>query len=260
MLNRYLLPCSLIASLLLLPVPAQSVQCSTSKCYLDVYNSVDEQALPVIERVRAIHSNLVKIIGSREAVRSKLIVINSTGYPWAVALSDNTVVITKGAIESIYRGVTRDIADARIAFVQARPEEELRADLRGYIFASIAGYRTDLLLGGEQGFFSDWMQQISPNPDSKTHPDNSVRVQFIEKGFQNILDNLPYYWFSVALAHFGNYTDAQYLLEDNLNIVETEFAYSNLGYIHIQTKNAIREFRHIERSNQPIKACRADAY
>ena len=38
----------------------------------------------------------------------------------------------------------------------------------------------------------------------------------------------------MALAHFGNYSDAQYLLEEHLNIVETEHAYANLGYIHIQ--------------------------
>ena len=267
MLRHHLLPCSLIAAITLFAsLPAHSIQCSTSKCYLDVYNSVDPESLPVIGRVRDIHRNLVKTIGSQQALRSKLIVINSTGHPWALALSDNAIVLTKGAIESMYRGVTDEIADARIAFVlgheishlvtddlfhhkafvfnqsegttqailQARPEEELRADLRGYTFASIAGYRTDLLLGGGNGFFESWMQQIAPDTNTKTHPLNDSRVEFIKKGFQNILDHLPYYWFSVALAHFGNYSDAQYLLEDHLNIVETEHAYANLGYIHIQ--------------------------
>jgi len=91
-----------------------------------------------------------------------------------------------------------------------------------------------VLLGGDNDFFRNWLSQITGGVSSKTHPDNESRRKFIEKGFQNIIDHLPYYHFSIALAHFGYYADAQYLLEDHLNLVETEEAYSNLGYVHIQ--------------------------
>jgi len=52
--------------------------------------------------------------------------------------------------------------------------------------------------------------------------------------FREILNDVAYYKFATALAHFGHYEDAQYLLEDHLNSVETTEGYSNLGYVHLQ--------------------------
>ncbi len=255
-----------LLSLCLFNTAYASIQCATSKCYIDVYKSVEPSTLPQIHRVNQIHAKLTQTIGSQRAILSKLVVINSNGHPWAAALSDNSIIITKGAIQSMYEGVSETLGDARIAFVighelshlvtddlfhhkafvinnspntkqsylRARPEEEYRADLRGYTVASIAGYRTDLLIGGNHDFFQNWLSQITPTTNTNTHPNNESRRQFIQTGFKNILDQIPYYHFAVVLAHFGHYTDAQYLLEDNLNLVETEQAYSNLGYVHIQ--------------------------
>ena len=239
--------------------------CSTSTCYLNAYNSVEPSALPVLDRVNDIYRKLSRTIGSQQANRSKLLVIDSDGFPWAVALSDNSVVITKGAVERMYRENDLELGDARLAFVlghelshlgtedlfhhrafsnnrkqgeirlwqQPRPEEELRADLRGYTFATIAGYATDRLIADDADFFRNWMSQVS-SLDSSTHPDNETRRKYLQEGFQNILQDVPYYRFAVALAHFGHYEDAQHLLEDYLNRVETTQAYGNLGYVHLQ--------------------------
>jgi len=249
-------------------------ECATSKCYIDAYKSVERSELPVLDRVNDIYKKLCRTIGSQQANRSKLQVIDSDGYPWAVALSDNSVVITKGAIELMYRENDLELGDARAAFVlghelshlgtedlfhhrafinnqnliqgepgnslwqQSRPEEELRADLRGFTFATIAGYRTDRLVGGEVDFFRHWLAQISEvdSSDAKksTHPANETRRRYLQEGFKNILQDVPYYRYAVALAHFGHYKDAQTLFEDYLNRVETMEAYSNLGYVHLQ--------------------------
>ena len=263
--------CCFVAALLLISSPAQSLECATRKCYIDVYNSVDTSELGVMPRVREIHRKLSNTIGSIKAKRSKLLVIDSTGYPWAVALTDNTVVITKGAIVGMYREGDMELGDARLAFVlghelshletedlfhhrafvlkhdnreaqpswlQGRPEEELRADLRGYTFATLAGYKTELLIGGDTDFFRTWLSQIG-RTDSSTHPDLETRRQYLESGFNRILQSVPYYQYSIALAHFGHYKDAQNLLEDHLNLVETKEAYTNLGYVHLQRARAI---------------------
>ena len=246
-------------------------ECATSKCYIDAYKSVDRSELPVIDRVNDIYKRLCRTIGSQQANRSKLQIIDSDGYPWAVALSDNSVVITKGAIELMYRENDLELGDARTAFVlghelshlstedlfhhrafinnqnlsqekpswqQSNPEEELRADLRGYTFATIAGYRTDRLVGGEDDFFRHWLAQIhdvnNSDANDSTHPTNETRRRYLQEGFKNILQDVPYYRYAVALAHFGHYKDAQSLFEDYLNRVETMEAYSNLGYVHLQ--------------------------
>jgi len=245
--------------------------CATSKCYIDAYQSVEPSELPILDRVNDIYKKISRTIGSQQAIRSKLHVIDSDGHPWAVALSDNSVVITKGAIKLMYRENDLELGDARTAFVlghelshlgtedlfhhrafinnrklptretllqQPRPDEELRADLRGYTFATIAGYRTDRLVGGESDFFRRWLAQISgvdsSDTNDSTHPSNDVRRRYLQEGFKRILQDVPYYQYAVALAHFGYYQDAQILFEDYLNRVETKEAYSNLGYVHLQ--------------------------
>ena len=233
----------LVLLMLCLSAPAQSIECATSKCYTDVYNSIEVSELPVVSRIKSIHTKLSKIIGTSKAQRSKLFVIDSPGYPWAVALSDNTIVLTKGAIEAIYREGDAKLGDARAAFVighelshlatddlfhhrafvnnlsqpntqaawlKSRPEEEIRADLKGYTFATIAGYRTDRLIGGNNDFFRGWLSQFSPS-NTTTHPDTETRRNYLTNGFQKILDNIPYYQFAITLAHFGQYKDSQYL-------------------------------------------------
>lgn len=250
-------------------------ECATSKCYIDAYKSVERSELPVLDRVYDIYRKLCRTIGSQQANRSKLYAIDSDGHPWAVALSDNSIVITKGAIELLYRENDLELGDARTAFVlghelshlgtedlfhhrafmnnqtlsrdkpvrqQSYPEEELRADLRGYTFATIAGYQTDRLVGGEVDFFNHWLAQVGGVNDS-THPSNEKRRRYLQEGFKNILQDVPYYHYAVALAHFGHYKDAQALFEDSLNRAETMEAYSNLGYVHLQ----------LARENMPVQ-------
>ena len=179
-------------------------------------------------------------------------------------------MLTKGAIEAIYNETDAELGDARIAFVighelshlatddlfhhrafvnnlnqintqtawlNSRPEEEIRADLKGYTLATIAGYRTDLLVGGNNDFFQGWLSQFSPG-NTTTHPDTETRRKYLSNGFQKILDNIPYYQFAITLAHFGQYKDSQYLLEDFLNQAETQDAFTNLGYVHLQRARA----------------------
>lgn len=257
---------TILTLLLTLPPVTHGIECATSKCYIDAYKSVDPTELPVIERVQEIYRNLSKTIGSQKANRSKLLVIDSDGYPWAVALSDNSVVLTKGAIDLMYQEQDMALGDARVAFVLGhelshldtedlfhhraflantnptnkrfdplipRPEEENRADLRGYTFATIAGYDTGRLIGDEGDFFTQWLAQIN-DVQGGTHPNLAARSEYVQQGFKNILQDVPYYQFATVLAHFGNYKDAQHLYEDFLNKVETKEAYSNLGYVHLQ--------------------------
>ena len=217
-----------------------SIECATSKCYTDVYNSVDASKSPTLLRVTDIHKRLIKVIGSQQIKRSRLFVIDSVDYPWAVALSDNSIVLTTGSIEAMYKENDLALGDARAAFVighelshlmtedlfhhksfvfnnssnlsseinlQARPEEELRADLRGYTFATLAGFETDRLLGGDNDFFVQWLSEVTTVQRSQTHPSNDLRSRYTQQGFRKILDDVPYFWFSVALAHFGRYED-----------------------------------------------------
>jgi len=252
-----------LSALLLVPSISPAIECVSSKCYADVYGNVDPSTDSIHTRVEDIYESLTRTVGTQQALRSKLMIINSNGFPWAVALGDNTVVVTTGAIERLYREQDLELGDARTAFMlghelshlatddlfhhkyflfntgntlkspEARPEQELRADLRGYTIATLAGYKTDRLLNDHEDFFRTWLQQIT-RPDSVSHPATEERRNYLQKGFKQILADVPYYEFAVALAHFGYYKDAELLLEDSLNRVETVEAYSNLGYVYLQ--------------------------
>ena len=99
---------ALLSTIILATLPSigVGVSCATSTCYVDAYNSVEPAELPVLTRVNDIYRKLSRTIGSQQANRSKLLVIDSDGYPWAVALSDNSVVITKGAVPVSYTHLT----------------------------------------------------------------------------------------------------------------------------------------------------------
>jgi len=120
-----------------------------------------------------------------------------------------------------------------LQFFQQRPDEEIRADLRGFTYATVAGFQTHRLLSNESDFFLNWLPS-SNNLNSKTHPSNANRGRYLTEGFENILRDTPYYRYATLLAHFGRYKEAQSLFEDFLNRIETEQAFSNLGYVHLQ--------------------------
>lgn len=258
----------------LLPNIGAALECATSRCYTDSYSSPTPESLPELSRVVSIYENISRTIGSKQAKRSRLLVIESDGYPWAVALSDNTVVLTSGAIKKMYHNSEQELGDARAAFIlghelshletedlfhhrafvanekepsilkiwRQRPDDELRADLRGFTYATVAGYETNRLFEKSNDFFLDWLPDTDSLSDS-THPDNATRKQYLIEGFESILHNVPYYRFATVLAHFGHYRDAQHLLEEFLNHVETEEAFSNLGYVHLQQA---REEMHVK--------------
>lgn len=250
-----------------LPSLAVSFECNTRQCFVESYKSVDPAELPQLTRVTAIYERLSRIVGSRTAaIGSKLLAIDSDGYPWALALSDNTVVVTKGAIQRMYSENDMELGDARAAYVLGhelshietqdlfhhraflfnqgtgsdynpspdQKTQELRADLRGFTFATLAGYETNRLLEGDEDLFRGWLVEMGGMEESSSHPDIETRRRYLHEGFSNILNDVPYYQFGVALAHFGHYEDAETLLEDSLNRAETLEAYANLGYVHLQ--------------------------
>lgn len=255
----------LLLAIFSIPTIGLGLECATSQCYLNAYDKAKPSSLPELHRINEIYENMTRTIGSTKAMRSKLLVIESNHTPWAVALSDNTIVITSGTIKAIYQTSNQDLADARAAFIighelshletddlfhhraflanqnkqsapqlfQQRPDEEIRADLRGFTYATVAGFNTSQLLLGDNDFFKTWLPN-SNTPNTQTHPNNTERSRYLTEGYNTILSDAPYYRYASVLAHFGHYTEAQQLFEDFINRAETAQAYSNLGYVHLQ--------------------------
>jgi len=133
-----------------------------------------------VKRVQNIFQRLKSVVGNK-VLLSELYILESDNQPWAIALEDGNVVLSRGALDIVYgaRDSSLEAKDARMAFVLGhelnhiakadfwheqvyrgfvsrnvndansslpdnvrRRESELRADEDGFIYASLAGFNT----------------------------------------------------------------------------------------------------------------------
>lgn len=136
---------------------------------------------PYVMRVQNIFQALKTVVGNK-VLLSELYIVDSDNEPWAIALEDGNVVLSRGSLDIIYGDPSESMEskDARMAFVLGhelnhiakedfwheqvyrgfvsrnhaaddedvdrwhtrRRESELRADEDGFIYASLAGFNT----------------------------------------------------------------------------------------------------------------------
>jgi tetratricopeptide (TPR) repeat protein len=241
--------------------------CPNKQCYVDAYESVDSDKLPEVVRVKKIFSKLRAVVGTKETISAELLIIESDGRPWALSLSDQTIVLTTGAIEIFYSEGDKELGDTRAAFVLGHElahitnqdlfhakafngernyalnidlfNQEMRADINGFTYATIAGFNTPRLLGGKAGFFQYWAEQL-PLVEGLKHPGTLKRSENLQLAFNEIVDEIPFYRLGMVLAHSGRYKDAKNILTDYLKNggAKTKELYVNLGYTHLQLARA----------------------
>jgi len=254
---------TLTACLALYHQGVYATACTTKQCYVDAYESVNSAKLPEVVRVQKIFDKLRAVVGTKQTIAAELLIIDSDGKPWAAALSDQTVVLTTGAIEIFYSEGDKELGDTRAAFVLGHElahlntqdlfhvkafngeknyyqnpdslNQEMRADLNGFSYASIAGYNTPRLLSGREDFFNYWAEQL-PLVEGLKHPSTAQRSKNLQLAFSGILREIPFYRLGVVLAQAGRYKDAKNILTDYLKKggAKTKELYINLGYTHLQ--------------------------
>ncbi len=222
-------------------------------------------------RVQRIFSN-IKEVTSGSSHHSQLYIVDSDTSPWAIALQDKNIILSRGAIDVVYSGDDSLIAkDARMAFIlghelkhvitddfwhdvvyrtfsndgfraldqQAlarRKQDELRADEDGFIYAALAGYdMTEIFngVGRQDSFLEYWVKQTNTFA-GPTHFTAPQRIQFLHNRFKSLHNSTEFFKFGVRLAHFGYYREAQILLQEFSKVFESAQVLNNLGYVHIQ--------------------------
>jgi tetratricopeptide (TPR) repeat protein len=151
---------------------------------------------PYVKRVQNIFGRLKNVVG-KEVLLSELYILDSDNEPWAIALEDGNVVLSRGALDIVYGASqsSMEAKDAQMAFVLGhelnhiakadfwheqvyrsfvnreagqqnkavidraarRRESELRADEDGFIYASLAGFNTRAILSNTEND-SDFLQ------------------------------------------------------------------------------------------------------
>lgn len=256
--------------------------------YLENYLLVDPASHPQVARARAVFDQMRRVADRKGKYEPQLRVVdNSSGDPWAIALPDGYIVLSRKAVEIAYQDGDPAEGDARIAFVLghelahlakddfwhreiyqtlatmpegkslrkllkqnadvsdaaietqlvAAKHKEWQADDWGFLYASLAGYPTQSLLGapaaGKPHFFDYWMQQTQTQAD-EVHPTPRERATGLRARLQSIQDKLEFFYVGVQLMHFGRHEDAVYFLQEFQHEFPAREVLGNLGLGYLQ--------------------------
>ena len=81
------------------------------------YTEVDSKNEPLVARAKKVFSRVYAAADKKGNRLPELIVVNQKGDPWAISIKDGSIIVSRGAIELCYRGVSNDKGDSRVAFV-----------------------------------------------------------------------------------------------------------------------------------------------
>ena len=285
-LSEYLRRITIGLALLASPVGATPYTPSAhADFYIDTWGTVDAESEPRVERAEKIFRRLVAVAEEPRDVTPMLKIIDAEREPWAIALPNGTIILSRGALRICYDGGRTELGDARLAFVLGHElahltardfwhreiylslagdaansqrnqmkeitaslghlgkgqdwrenikRKELRADDSGFLYASLAGYRTDLLLGDDQNdFLTYWVKQTRTYRDS-IHFGPTERNAFLKNRFASIVDKAMLFDTGLQLAYFGRFEDAATLFETFRQSFPAHEVLNNLGYVHIE--------------------------
>ena len=242
--------------------------------YVAAYGEVPATADPQVARAHAVFARVQAVADKNSKRLPKLVVVDSPSDPWAVALPDGHIVLSRQAVAIGHRQAATDEAEARLAFVlghelahlanedfwhrevfafQANPSEagdlarlfqgrdqaqarELAADDRGFIYAALAGYRVDALLDPHAAGadFFTFWMQQTHTRVDAAHPQPRQRADVLRRRLGSIRDELAFFEFGVRLGHFDYCDDAMYFLRRFQTVFPSREVFNNLGYCALQ--------------------------
>jgi tetratricopeptide (TPR) repeat protein len=154
-----------------------------------------------------------------------------------LSLSGTTQPKTLSGVQEIVASELFDTSTASEQVnVEAIKRKELHADDAGFLYASLAGFKTPLIFqqrGDQQDFLRDWVRQTR-TIDDQTHLGPEERSAFLQTRFSNIINKVGVFNAGITLALFGHFRDAQYLFEAFAQSFPSHEVATNLGYVHLQ--------------------------
>jgi tetratricopeptide (TPR) repeat protein len=85
--------------------------------WIETYGLADSANTKFMDRAEAIFSRVAAAADKRANRLPTLVVLNAKGSPFAMALPDGSVLLTKGALQICYEGQPLALGDSRLAFV-----------------------------------------------------------------------------------------------------------------------------------------------
>ena len=90
---------------------------TSARFYVDTYGLVDPESDTRVDRAQTIFKRLLRVANRPSDLQPGLRVIDSEGQPWAIALPDGFVIISRGTLDVCYGGAALDVGDTRLALI-----------------------------------------------------------------------------------------------------------------------------------------------
>lgn len=294
-------PCLAIVCAALLRMTAWSATAAAdlprdhAEFYVDAYGLADPVTEPRLAHTNRVFDRIRAAAAVQGRRLPRLKVLAAATAPWAQALPDGTILLSRGALGVCYHAADESLGDARLAFIlghelahlakddfwhtevyralagdpraadnrrllaatsdaetsggkPVRSEEarlkESEADDWGFVYAAVAGYPVQRLLGesdsGDQDFFRFWVEQTHTlDLADEVHPAPSDRATLLRSRLSRMLGAIEQWRFGVRLLHFGRLDDARYFLEAFQGDFPSREVLGNLGYLYVRKALAV---------------------
>ena len=135
--------------------------------WIQTYGLVDANKNERVQHTHEIFERLAAAADKRANRMPRLVIIRTDGSPFAMALSDGTILLTEGGLRICYRGVSEGKGQARLAFVLGHELAHLANDdfWHAAAFSALSSY-------GKEGKARDGL-----GPLFERTPDEARRVE-----------------------------------------------------------------------------------
>lgn len=250
--------------------------------YVDTFGELTAQQDPRVAEAQRIFKKVHSVADRNSKYLAKLVIINNNSQAIALALPAGHIVLSKQVLDIVHRSANTEVAEARLAFILGHElahlanddfwqhevgrfmqnpsgipavpqpvsqsaekiQAELAADDKGYIYAAMAGYSVNRLLGKQQSktagakgssqdFFTFWMQQTNTK-NSVTHPQAKDRSELLHQRLYQVEQKLAFFRIGTRLAHFGQCEIAIHFFKEFQKVFPGRSVLNNLGLCFLQ--------------------------
>ena len=239
--------------------------------FIEAYGRVTAEDHETVAQAYKVFTTLTWVSQNQISSIPRLVVVNSKDKPWAIALSDNSVILSMGAVTICDSLMTTEKIQACLAFVLGHElahlsnrdfwhrdaylalrvngdannpysdrEIELKADEVGFLYASLAGYAVEEVFNDQENLFDLW--EFHTQGTKSDHVE--VRNSLIRNRIDNLASKLVLAEHVLALTSFERFEDAIPLYQELIDLFPAKEFLNNIGYCYLRL--AMRSISQLE--------------
>ncbi|MGR9051172.1 MAG: tetratricopeptide repeat protein [Gammaproteobacteria bacterium] len=227
---------------------------------------------PVVAKAYEVFEKVRSVADKNSMRLPELLITEKQMDPWALALPDGNIVLSRFAVDLCFR--LKQNSEACLAFVlghelahlanddfwhqevygflnthqrsqdlamflkkqSSLKAKEIAADDKGYVYAAIAGFPVNRLFSSEtegKKFFELWVGQGS-SAMTDTHGSAKERAMLLQQRLSEIQSKLVFFDFGIRLSHFDYCDDAIPFFIEFLHVFPGREVLNDLGYCYLQ--------------------------